>query len=383
MALGLAVHGDERRWLVRGFAPATDAAGGLLLSLGNPSAARAAHGGASGAAVVIGDGPSRGRLWGSVSLRGVASPLERILLVGPGMHAIEVSRGGGPGPSEQSWVGQVWSRSMGALGGADSWRRLASLRVTVIGCGRSGSLVASALARSGVRRLTLVDADDVEPHCLGEVDLVTPADVGRAKVHALADRLVFPAGGEVRPLPVQAQARQALEAARDSDVLFVAADRDTARLCAAVVAALYHKVLFDVGTGIHGSGERRVMGTDVRLIIPDDGCLLCVGGLADRSRAVDELTLGVTPSPVPWNEQRAGSLQSLNRMAVALALRMLEDLVVGRIQRSTWVQCDFDAEGMPSFAFPRGAANAACELCPRAGEGDASGVGVSHAADEW
>jgi len=56
-----------------------------------------------------------------------------------------------------SWIGRL----IGALGGADVWDRLTGLHYTLVGLGRTGSLVAHTLARRGARRLTLIDPDAV------------------------------------------------------------------------------------------------------------------------------------------------------------------------------------------------------------------------------
>jgi tRNA A37 threonylcarbamoyladenosine dehydratase len=75
------------------------------------------------------------------------------------------------------------------LYGADSVTRLASAHVAVIGVGGVGSWAAEALARSGVGRLTLIDADEV---CVSNTNrqLHTLAStLGRAKVQVMAARL--------------------------------------------------------------------------------------------------------------------------------------------------------------------------------------------------
>lgn len=75
------------------------------------------------------------------------------------------------------------------LYGAGSVARLAAAHVAVIGVGGVGSWAAEALARSGVGRLTLVDADEIcvsntnrQLHTLGST-------LGRSKVQVMATRL--------------------------------------------------------------------------------------------------------------------------------------------------------------------------------------------------
>ncbi|MFD1931872.1 TOMM precursor leader peptide-binding protein [Nonomuraea mangrovi] len=68
-------------------------------------------------------------------------------------------------------------------------RELADLRITVLGAGAIGGAVAVQLVTAGVRRLTLVDDDRVEPSNLHRQHLYTTADIGRPKVGAAAARL--------------------------------------------------------------------------------------------------------------------------------------------------------------------------------------------------
>jgi tRNA A37 threonylcarbamoyladenosine dehydratase len=76
------------------------------------------------------------------------------------------------------------------LYGTGAAARLAGCHVAVIGLGGVGSWAAEALARSGVGRLTLVDADDL---CISNTNRQLHAlagDYGRNKAEVLAERLL-------------------------------------------------------------------------------------------------------------------------------------------------------------------------------------------------
>jgi len=73
--------------------------------------------------------------------------------------------------------------------GEEGQRKLARKRVLVAGCGALGTHTAEALLRAGVRHLVLVDRDLVEEHNLHRVSLFGPADVGRPKAEAAAEKL--------------------------------------------------------------------------------------------------------------------------------------------------------------------------------------------------
>ena len=74
------------------------------------------------------------------------------------------------------------------LYGKGALARLAASHVTVVGIGGVGSWAVEALARSGVGKLTLIDADDL---CVSNTNRQLPAlegQYGRAKVEAMGER---------------------------------------------------------------------------------------------------------------------------------------------------------------------------------------------------
>ena len=58
--------------------------------------------------------------------------------------------------------------------------------IHIVGCGSVGSTIAENLARCGVKRFTLWDFDNVEPHNVAN-QMFTQNDIGRKKVEALQD----------------------------------------------------------------------------------------------------------------------------------------------------------------------------------------------------
>lgn len=75
--------------------------------------------------------------------------------------------------------------------GVDGQRRLGASHALLVGCGALGTVVADALARAGVGRLTIVDRDLVETTNLQRQVLFDEADAreGRPKAEAAAARL--------------------------------------------------------------------------------------------------------------------------------------------------------------------------------------------------
>lgn len=295
-------------------------------------------------------------------------PIKKMKVVGPGMHVI------GRDDSEIHFPASAngrWSRIQGALG-TDVWNRFTSAHFLIIGVGRSGSLAATTLCRTGVEHITLLDPDSVEPHNL-DMESLAEFDVSQKKATAVSNHLhAARKSAVVEPVHSSIFEIQALNAVKRCDIIVCTVDNDAARVAAAFLSTIFLKPMLDIGTGIF-SDPVRVAGADIRLIIPGDSCLTCCGGVRD-SNAVRETLLGNVGEMevTPWNQQRAGSLRSLNSIAVHLGIRLMEDFYAERISSSTWLRLNFSADGMPSIERLAVAHGEGCLLCTYQGSGDAA-----------
>jgi adenylyltransferase/sulfurtransferase len=70
--------------------------------------------------------------------------------------------------------------------GREGQKRLAESRVAIVGCGATGTAVASLLARAGVGKLLIVDRDYVEPSNLQRQSLFDEADAAESLPKAIA-----------------------------------------------------------------------------------------------------------------------------------------------------------------------------------------------------
>ena len=84
----------------------------------------------------------------------------------------------------------VYANRTELLLGADVLARLGEVRVALFGVGGVGSWCAEGLVRSGVKHLTLVDADRISPSNVNRQLMATPSTVGQVKVEALRERLL-------------------------------------------------------------------------------------------------------------------------------------------------------------------------------------------------
>lgn len=324
--------------------------------------------------IAVGIRGAAGNLAGFVLNRGELRALDSVSLVGAGLPIVQLCPGE-PDRYPRTEDPAIWRRTIGVLG-ETAWRRLGGLRFCIIGCGRSGSLLANSLWRFGAHRLTLIDPDTVEPSNLGETDLLRMEDVGMPKVEALAIsfRVQCPAEENVpvTAIPEACDSPAALSAARQADVLICCVDNPAARFVAAWLAKVYMKPLLDVGTGIlHSSLPERQMGADVRLVMPDHRCLMCFGGVSgmERTGAWPFRAAGYQVAR-EWIPERSGSLRSLNTIASGLGCRLLEGLVEGRIVASRYEHLEFDAEDRPRLEARQPEPQPSCPLCRLTGHGD-------------
>jgi len=85
-------------------------------------------------------------------------------------------------PLNERYSRQILFRAIGAEG----QQCLAAARVALVGCGATGSVVASLLARAGVGHLRIIDRDYVEPSNLQRQGLFDEADAAESLPKAIA-----------------------------------------------------------------------------------------------------------------------------------------------------------------------------------------------------
>jgi molybdopterin/thiamine biosynthesis adenylyltransferase len=70
--------------------------------------------------------------------------------------------------------------------GVEGQRKLSASRITIVGCGATGSVLASLLARAGVGTIRIIDRDYVEPSNLQRQSLFDEADAAESLPKAIA-----------------------------------------------------------------------------------------------------------------------------------------------------------------------------------------------------
>ncbi len=83
-----------------------------------------------------------------------------------------------------------WSSRTELLLGSTAMQRLREAHVLVVGLGGVGGYVVEMLARSGVGRMTIVDADTVQPSNINRQLIATHASIHRPKAEVWQERLL-------------------------------------------------------------------------------------------------------------------------------------------------------------------------------------------------
>jgi molybdopterin-synthase adenylyltransferase len=92
-----------------------------------------------------------------------------------------------PHPEPRTLVEDRYSRQVLFRGiGVEGQRKLAAARVTIVGCGATGSALAALLARAGVGTLRIIDRDYVEPSNLQRQSLFDEQDAAESLPKAIA-----------------------------------------------------------------------------------------------------------------------------------------------------------------------------------------------------
>ncbi|MBQ3046893.1 MAG: tRNA threonylcarbamoyladenosine dehydratase [Clostridia bacterium] len=180
--------------------------------------------------------------------------------------------------------------------GKSALEQLKKTSVAVFGAGGVGSFCLESLARSGVGKLTVVDADTVDESNLNRQLIATESTVGKSKVDAVKERLL-----SINPeLQVETIKLFYLPDNADSidmsqfDYVVDAVDTVSAKLeiiCRAVKAGV--KVITCMGTG----GKLKIESLRVSTVEKTSGCPLA------RVMRRELKTRGITGVKAVWSEE--------------------------------------------------------------------------------
>lgn len=91
--------------------------------------------------------------------------------------------------SQTTLTPQPWMERTRLLFGDERQRELMHCHVLIVGLGGVGGMAAEMIARAGIGRMTIVDADIVQPSNINRQLVATAETIGRAKASVLSERL--------------------------------------------------------------------------------------------------------------------------------------------------------------------------------------------------
>jgi molybdopterin-synthase adenylyltransferase len=169
---------------------------------------------------------------------------------------------------------------------------LARLRVGIVGLGSVGSIVAEALARTGIQHLTLIDADKIELRNLDRTLGAGPEDVGSYKVQ-VADRQARRARTagvfDVNTVPEQLQAPAGFAATLNCDVIICCVDRPWPRHVLNVISNGHLIPMIDGGILVVVDDKKGLVHADWRIhtVGPESACVYCLDAVRRSDAALD------------------------------------------------------------------------------------------------
>ena len=192
-------------------------------------------------------------------------------------------------PPAQTTDSQVATES---VWGKAAQERLVRTSVGVVGLGSVGSLVAEALSRVGLRDLTYIDFDAVEPRNLDRTLGASRRDIGHPKVSIAARTSSQSATARrisLREVPHDVLTPEGLSAALDCDVLVCCVDRPWPRHLLNSLAYSHLIPVIDGGifAAVKPDGTPLHVTWRIHTVGPEHACMVCVGNLRRSDIALD------------------------------------------------------------------------------------------------
>lgn len=157
-------------------------------------------------------------------------------------------------------------------------RKLARMKVAVVGLGGTGSPLLQNLVYLGVRDFVLIDTDASDETSMNRLVTAAAADIETPKV-ILARRLVKSVAPDAKVEVIQGelQSARALDALKGVDLISGCVDNDGARVVLNEIALAYHIPFFDLAVGIDAQdGHVDGAGGRLAVVLPGGPCLYCM-----------------------------------------------------------------------------------------------------------
>lgn len=255
-----------------------------------------------GAAVMRADGLIRAR---TINEAGTFAAIQTVAVVGDDIKCWKLAASA-PAERHESRLKQTFGQGTLDL--------LRGMRVGVVGCSGTGSIVVELLTRNAVGELVIVDDDALDAVNLNRIVNGTSADAERQtpKVFALRDAIDrIGLGTVVHALEGVTDSATIVNALVDCDVIFGCVDTAFGRYHLDCIASAYLIPYFDVGVDLDADGDGGIHSADAvaHYVHPEGSSLLSRGAYT-----MDQVTaeLWRRADPAYYDQQRlAGYLAAV------------------------------------------------------------------------
>ena len=207
----------------------------------------------NGSAVMLPDGSIFARI---VDAKGKFHTMDSVASLGDNIQIWKNLK-----PSKKTDYGQ----KIAQVFGGKTLDLLRSMRVGVVGCSGTGSIITELLARNCVGNLVVVDNDYMEPKNLNRIinGTMTDARKKQSKVSVIKNAVKrMGMGTRVEPYQSLSDSPDVVRALVDCDVIFGCVDSHFGRYHLDCIASAYHIPYFDVGVGLIADGKGGIEAAD-------------------------------------------------------------------------------------------------------------------------
>ena len=250
----------------------------------------------NGSAIMLADGRIVGR---TVDGQGRFAAMETVAVIGDDIRLWKSRRSVRESSAFDNKLAQTFGSGTLAL--------LRAMRVGVVGCSGTGSIVVELLARNGVGELVLVDDDVVEEKNLNRIVNASREDAlqRRPKVAALKEAVErMGTGCRLNCLQAQTDSAEVLAALVDCDVIFGCVDTAFGRYHLECLASAHVIPYFDVGVYLEADGQGGIEAADAvsHYVHPEGAGLLARGAYTMAQVAAENAR---RHDPAHYRRQRA------------------------------------------------------------------------------
>ena len=224
------------------------------------------------------DGYWSARFWENEDGKPRCHWCEKVRLAGPKSYELQFNdRMVRPSPRRE-----VLKRTYDTWGTA-AQDNLSRMHIGIVGLGSVGCVVAEAMARIGVREITLFDPDRVEAHNLDRLLYGTIEDIGKLKVNLAKTKMNLSATAEdvaIKAIPKSIRDRDAFNELLDCDIIISCVDRPVPRDILNFVANAQLIPVIDCGVAITKNRKQDTLEGahwKAHIITPYHQCLRCNG----------------------------------------------------------------------------------------------------------